>query len=65
LRGQFGVSGLKQADERTVAERTANGLHFRKLIAAPEDVDELRTVFLGGSVRPELIEDDAPGDDRK
>ena len=65
LRGQFGVPGLKEADQRAVAERAADRLDFRKLAAAAKDVQELRGMFVGRAVRPQLIEDDAPRNDRQ
>ena len=49
LGGQFGVAGLKQADERTVAERAADRLHFGELVAAAEDVEELRRMCRCGA----------------
>ena len=42
LRGQLGVAGLEHADQRAVAERAADRLHLGELVAAAEDVEELR-----------------------
>ena len=40
LGGQLRVAGLKQADERAVAERSADGLDLGELVAAAEDVEK-------------------------
>src|SRR6476469_788413 len=42
LRRQFRIAGLEQADERALLEGAADGLHFRELVAAAEDVDKRR-----------------------
>ena len=40
LRRELGVAGLEESDERAVAERSADRLHFREFVTAPEDVEE-------------------------
>ena len=64
LRGQFGVTRLKETDERARGERTTDRLHFRELVAASKDVEELRRLLPRASERPQLVEDDPPRHDR-
>ena len=61
LRGQLGIAGLEDADQRAVREVPAHGLHFRELAAAPEDVEEARRLPPRPLQLPGLVEDDAPG----
>ena len=42
LRVELGVAGLEDADERTLAERLADGLDLRELAAPPEDLEKGR-----------------------
>jgi hypothetical protein len=56
---------LKKPDERALSKRAADSLHFRELAAAAEDVEKLRALTLGAAERPELIKNDAPGNDRQ
>lgn len=65
LRRELRVAGLKQPDERTRAERAAHGLHFGELVAAAEDVEELRRLPGSAAERPQLVEHDPERQDRR
>ena len=54
LRVHLGVAGLEHADERAGGQRRADGLHFRELAAAAEDVEKasLSAVSACGTSRP-------------
>ena len=64
LRRQFGVAGLKQADERTRGERAAHRLDFRELVAAAKDFEELRSLLSAIAETTTAYEDDAPRHNR-
>ena len=40
LRGKLGVTRLEQTDQRTVAKRATDRLHFREFVAAAEHVEK-------------------------
>src|SRR5262249_37059663 len=65
LRGQFGVAGLKESDERALREGSTHRLHFGKLAAAAEDLEELRRLFHAAAVHEDLVENDSPRHDGK
>src|SRR5450631_4900355 len=65
LTRELGVAGLKQADERTLLERSTDGLHFGELAAPAKDVEKLRALSRRAPERPRLMKDDAPGYDRE
>ena len=52
LRGQLGVAGLKEPDQRAVAERAADRLDFGELAAAAEDVENCARLPRGAPERP-------------
>src|SRR5204863_8811300 len=65
LSGQLRIAGLKQSDQRTLAERSTHRLNFGELIATAEDVEKIDRVPLRAPKNPELVEDDAPARDRQ
>ena len=65
LRVELGVAGLEQPDERALRQRRADRLHLRELAALAEHAQERGGLALGAPERPDLVEDDAPGDRRE
>ena len=65
LRVELGIAGLKEAHERTRREARADGLHLGKFAALPEHAQEGGGLPLRFAVRPQLVEDDGPGNGRE
>ena len=60
LSRELGVAGLEQSDERTVVQRSTDGLHLRELVAATEHLEKTLRLAPGAAQRPEFVEDDGP-----
>ena len=60
LSGDLGISRLEQPDEWAVLERGADSLHFRKLVAPAEHLQEARGLTPRAPECPPFLQDDAP-----